>query len=256
MAPYFWKYPSIMYLDYEHNQRSSLRQLKYDTRDLTLFCEDEHKIVATAVHLQQLRQTCNSMGVNCGLSENDVLLAKFFDQNSDAAYEVFDLRMADLLEEYVPDSVSTVVYIKMIYYIMLPFRDLNMTPPEIVRSVGTGPMMMRLWKKYLELSQLPLQSGKGAAKDSKKQGCFITSETYTSLEIQVHATIDHQLAMFLHGTQSPNYSSPCKASTIYTEKFIGQSQCKTTHVQGTNQEPTLADTLDRATSIQFNLEVK
>ena len=48
---------------------------------------------------------------------------------------------------------------------------------------------------------------------------------------------------------------PRQASTIATERFIGQSQAKTTHIQHTNQEPSYAEFLDRASNIEFNIEV-
>ena len=44
LAPYYWFLPSIGYLDYDHEQRLCLKNLKYETRDLTMW-EEDGKIV-------------------------------------------------------------------------------------------------------------------------------------------------------------------------------------------------------------------
>ena len=68
--------------------------------------------------------------------------------------------------------------------------------------------------------------------------------------------IHHQLVMFLHGkTDGKDYASTRNASTLATERFIGQSQSKTTELQSLCQEPSVAETLDRAGQIQYNLSV-
>lgn len=55
-SPYYWHLPSIAYLDYDHEQRLFLKNLKYDTRELT-FWEDEGRPsrIATIRHLQDLK---------------------------------------------------------------------------------------------------------------------------------------------------------------------------------------------------------
>ena len=47
LAPYLWKFPSIMYTDFEHNQRSCLRNVKYQTRDLIMFREEGGKKISS-----------------------------------------------------------------------------------------------------------------------------------------------------------------------------------------------------------------
>jgi hypothetical protein len=109
--------------------------------------------------------------------------------------------------------------------------------------------MLRLWRKSLLLNQMQLVAKKGATSDPEKRGCFITSQTYESLEVQCHAAIDHQLALYLHSIDGYKHISPRNASTIATEKFIGQSQAKTSHLQSLNQEPSVAETIDRAGAV-------
>ena len=40
LAPYYWFLPAICYLDYDHEQRLFLKNLKYETRQLTFWKED------------------------------------------------------------------------------------------------------------------------------------------------------------------------------------------------------------------------
>lgn len=40
VSPYYWHLPAIAYLDYDHKQRLFLKNLKYETRDLTFWEED------------------------------------------------------------------------------------------------------------------------------------------------------------------------------------------------------------------------
>ena len=110
-----------MYLDFEQNQRSSLHMLKYTTLDLTLFQDKEERIIATADHLEQLRRVGLKDQFKTDLTESDTSLIKFRDQNSDAAYKVFTPQMAELLNQHVPNSLGTCVYIRDI---MLPLFHL------------------------------------------------------------------------------------------------------------------------------------
>ena len=254
LAPYFWEYPTIMFLDYEHNQRSCLRILKYTTLDLTLFKDSDTMVTASIEHLNHLRVICKDKNIATGLLETDLMIASYFDQNSDAAYKVFSTEILNLLTKYVPHSLGTCLFIEMVMCLMRPYTDLDMQDPsDIIRSVAKGLMMLRLWRKYLMINKYPLSAKPGAATDTSKRGWFLTKETYDSLEIQAHATIDYMLALYLHRSSNKVFMSPHNASTICTEKFIGQTQSKTTHLQSTNQEPTFAETLDRAAQIQFNI---
>ena len=103
VSPYYWYLPSIAYLDYDHEQRLFLKNLKYETRDLTLWEEaGKTTILATIKHLQDLKHRCQDLGLDCGFSATDLLLIYFCDQNSDACQRIFTTRIADLLDKYVP----------------------------------------------------------------------------------------------------------------------------------------------------------
>ena len=144
MAPYLWKFPSIMFLDYEHNQRSSMRILKYTNLDLTLYADDELTIGATVGHLKQLRQLCQQKNIRCGLTDGDLSLLDYFDQNSDSAYKIFSEDMIELLRNHLPLALGTRLYIQMIFHLMQPYSGSIFNPVEALRSVGKGLTMLRL----------------------------------------------------------------------------------------------------------------
>ena len=57
LAPYYWFLPAISYLDYDHEQRLFLKNLKYETRQLTFWKEDGCTTrMASIQHLKDLRQ--------------------------------------------------------------------------------------------------------------------------------------------------------------------------------------------------------
>ena len=148
LSPYFWKLPTIMYTDFEHNQRSCLRNLKYQTRELTIYKEDSGSLAVTIDHLTQLRRICNEHDVATNLSELDLIQLKYCDQNSDAAYKVFSIEIARLLDTYVEGSIGTSLFITAIRCIMEPARNVSFgSPPDVVRSVAKGIVMLRLWRR-------------------------------------------------------------------------------------------------------------
>ena len=58
----------------------------------------------------------------------------------------------------------------------------------------------------------------------------------------------------MHGqTDAKDFTSPIAASTLSTEHFIGQTQSKTSQFNSLNQEPSVADIINRSEKIQRNL---
>ena len=122
-APYLGPLPSICYLDYDHNLRLFLKCLKYETLDLNLFPNSSNSHIASINHLQELKIILDQSGSGhlCTFSNNDLLFARFLDQNCDAALKVFANKVADLLREHVPGSDGTCLYIKGVVALFKPF---------------------------------------------------------------------------------------------------------------------------------------
>lgn len=258
-SPYYWHLPSIAYLDYDHEQRLFLKNLKYDTRELT-FWEDEGRSsrIATIRHLQDLKHRCQELGLDCGFNASDLLLVYFFDQNSDACERLFTVRIADLLDEHVPGSSGTSLYVRAVYHLIQPFRVPDFGSPEDVqKSVSCAITIFRLWKKVLELKKLSLHSKSGAKHNPARRGKFITYGCYRTAEILFSAATIHQLAMFLHFKPlGPIWASPYNSGTKPTERIIGEMQGKTTELQNLDSQPTFGNVLERCSKVQFNLNAK
>ena len=160
LAPYYWFLPAICYLDYDHEQRLFLKNLKYETRELTFWKnEGSSSRMATIQHLKDLRHKCQEKGLDSGLKATDLILIYFCDQNSDACERLFTEQIADLLDEYVPGSQGTSLYIRAVYHLIEPFRKPNFGgPSDVQKSVSCGITVLRLWRKVLELQRLPLNS--------------------------------------------------------------------------------------------------
>ena len=259
LAPYYWNLPSIACLDYDHEQRLFLKNLKYETRDLIFWVEDG-KItrLATIQHLHDLKNRCQNLGLDCGFTATDLLLVFFCDQNSDACERLFTSRIADLLDEHIPGSKGTSLYIRAVCQLVDPFRKIDFgSPAEIQASVSSAITIIRLWRKVLELKKMLLHSKPGAKTDLSKRGKFVTNGCYITAEILFAAATLYQLAMFLHFRDvGLSGSSLFNTGTKSTERIISELQGKTNEIQSLDSQPTLADMLDKSSKVQFNINAK
>ena len=173
-APYYWFLPSIAYLDHDHEQRLFLKNLKYETHDLTFWEEEGSETrVATIQHLKDLRQRCGKAGVGTGISAVDLVLIYFFGQNSDACERIFTQRIADLLDEYVPGSQGTSLFVRAVTHLVEPFRNPAFSSPaDVQKSVSCAITIFRLWKEALEVKKIRLHSQPGANSTPSKEAIF------------------------------------------------------------------------------------
>ena len=178
LAPYYWFLPAICYLDYDHEQRLFLKNLKYETRQLTFWKEDSSvSRMASVQYLKDLRQQCKERGLDSGLKATDLILIYFCNQNSDACEQLFTEWVADLLDIYVPGSQGTSLYIRSVFHLIEPFRKPNFgSPSDVQQSVSCGITILRLWRKVVELQKLHLHSKPGAKKTPENRGNFVTRD--------------------------------------------------------------------------------
>ena len=256
LAPYYWFLPAICYLDYDHEQRLCLKNLKYEPRQLT-FWKEEGCItrMASIQHLKDLRQRCQEKGLDSGLKATDLILIYFCDQNSDACERLFTEQIADLLDNHVPGSQGTSLYIRSVFPLIEPFRKPNFgSPSDVQQSVSCGITILCLWRKVIELQKLLLHS---KPRRHQQMGNFVTRGCYLTAEILFAAATLHQLAMFLHfPNEAEAWASPYNLGTKTTERIISELQGKTTELQSLDSQPTFGDMLDRSAKVQFNLNAK
>ena len=126
-SPYLGPLPSIAYLDYDHEMRLLFKCLKYPTLELTLW-PGEKSVLISIEHLKELKEVCADLKSEVPFSDNDLLFARYLDQNCDAALKVFSHDVADLLDEHVKGSNGTSLYIRAITYLMMPFVQPSSNP--------------------------------------------------------------------------------------------------------------------------------
>ena len=246
----------VLHSDYDHLRRTLLRNLKYETYDVTMYKDSTGSMVATINHLHELMEICIKQGETVPFSAQDLVLINFFDQRPDTANRIFSLRVAELLESYVKGSEATCLYIIAAYHLTEPFYKADFgSPEEIQRSVSTGITIFCLWRKYLEVRKMRLHALAHAAKNKEKRGHFLTYGAYTTSELIFSAASLHCLAMFLHFKDlGPSLCSTRRSGTVSKEKIIGQSQGKTTNIQSLDTSPTFGDMLNRSKDLQFITE--
>lgn len=120
VTPYFWRLPSIAYGAYDHLRKTFIREVKYDTRDLT-FLTDTGTIVATVNHLHELMSKCQKNGQSGPFSTNDLLLISFFDQRPDTTNRIYTLKVAEMLHEHAQGSQGTSLYFTAVHNLTEPF---------------------------------------------------------------------------------------------------------------------------------------
>ena len=236
-----------------------MKNLKYETRDLTFWeGEGSKTCLATIQHLKDLRQRCEKAGMDTGISAVDLVLIYFFDQNSDACERIFTQRIADLLDEYVPGSQGTSLFVRAVTHLIEPFRNPAFgSPADVQKSVSRPITIFCLWKKVLGLKKIRLHSQPSASSNPSKRGHFVTHGCYQAAEIQFAAASIHQLAIFLHFKHlGPAWASPCRSGTKVTEGIISEMQGKANQIQPLDSQPTFVYMLRKSPSVQFNLNAK
>ena len=252
-APYFGPLPAIAFLDYDHNLRLFLKCLKYTTLDMSIFPSISNSHVVTINHLKELKEICESSGVKCEFSNNDLLFARYLDQNSDAALKVFTDSVADLLMENVPGSSGTVLYIKGVVALFDPFLHPQCDPLKMQERITVGITVFRIWRKILELKKKRINAAKGAAVNPAKRGTFITYGCYKTAEILFAAATCHILTIFAHFSNlGPSAIGLSNCGTKTTERFISELQGKTNHLQSLDAQPTLLDIAVKVSKVQTN----
>uniref|UniRef100_A0A7M5TTT6 Uncharacterized protein n=1 Tax=Clytia hemisphaerica TaxID=252671 RepID=A0A7M5TTT6_9CNID len=254
-SPYFGPLPSIAFLDYDHGLRLFLRCLKYNTLEMNFFPNPKVTYSAAITHLKELKLKCDETesSLECPFSNNDLLFARYLDQNCDAAIKVFQPSVADMLEKNVNGAEGTVLYLRAVIYLFEPFLNPSSDPIYMQTSISTGITVLRIWRKILQLKKKRLTAAPKAAKEPAKRSFFLTYGCYKTAEILFASATSYMLTIFLHFKHlGPTALSPFKCGTKATERIISEVQGKTNQFQSLDAQPTLLDIIHRVSKVQMN----
>ena len=80
----------------------------------------EKPVLISIEHLKELKDVCANVGSNVPFSDNDLLFARYLDQNCHAALKVFSHNAADFLDEHAKGTNGTALYIRAVTELMAP----------------------------------------------------------------------------------------------------------------------------------------
>ena len=113
-------------------------------------------------------------------------ISPLINQNCDAAGRVLCQQVITELEQYVPGSEATQLYLQAEVWMHAPYRSYCGSPYQMTRSLWAGLMTFRRWRQFIILS------------GNLKLSChFISRLHYVTIELIVHAAINHFLCLFL-----------------------------------------------------------
>ena len=120
VTPYFWRLPSIAYGAYDHARKTFIREVKYDTRDLTFLTDTLGALWQLLITYMSLCPNVKKMDSG-PFSTNDLLSISFFDQQPDTTKRIFMLKVAEMLHEHVQGSEGTSLYLTAVHNLTEPF---------------------------------------------------------------------------------------------------------------------------------------
>lgn len=122
--------------------------------------------------------------------------------------KITDSKVYTLLLQHVKKSAGTALYLKMIDMFLRAFLDMSLTPLERIRNIWYPTFVFRIWKEFI--SRNPDQ----------KDTDFITSYTYTCIEINAHSVIT--LILYLREHKLEHLFLPHMMSSQPCESFFRQ----------------------------------
>lgn len=126
-------------------------------------------------------------------------------QNFRSMEKIMQPHVISALQEYVPDSEATIQYINLCRDLFYSFIDLSLTPRERVYLNWRAVFFFRIWRSWV-------------SKNYNLKENFITSQTYTCIEINGHSLI--QLILKLQKEQRAELFLPILFNSQPCEKIF------------------------------------
>lgn len=108
--------------------------------------------------------------------------------NYSSMEKVMQPRVLEALTAHVPNSDATVMYIKICSEIASSLYSVDLSPTERIYKIWHATFFFRIWKKWLKSFNCEKKGAK-KTKTYKLSENFITSNTYSCIEINAHNLI-------------------------------------------------------------------
>lgn len=129
--------------------------------------------------------------------------------------KITDSKVTQLLEKHVGGSDGTVIYLKIIDMVLRAFLDMSLSPLERVRNMWYAVFILRIWRASVVKNP-------GQNLDQN----FITSYTYTCIEINAHSLIT--LILYFKSNDLTHLFLPHLISSQPCESFFRSLRSLTT----------------------------
>lgn len=100
-------------------------------------------------------------------------------QNFKSASKIYNNNTIMLLNENVPDSNGTQIYLKIMQFVASAFLDDDILPIKRIYNIWYAVFMLRIWRKYID-----------SHTDLNTRDNFITENCYTCVELNAHSLVN------------------------------------------------------------------
>ncbi|XP_067210201.1 uncharacterized protein [Linepithema humile] len=161
--------------------------------------------------------------------------------NFESANKISQEYVRKLLLNHIPDSEGTVLYLKLLNYIILSYTDLYLTPLERLSKLWYCVFIIRIWRNWI----------KGNRKYTLTDN-FLSLNCYACIEINAHSMIN--MIQKLRDCNMPHLFMPPLFSSQPCEAFFRQIRSMST-TYSTIVNCSLLDVIHRIKKIQLQTDI-
>lgn len=128
-------------------------------------------------------------------------------QNFGSLEKILKPNIRKLLEENVPDSDGTVLFLTICDCILSSFRVATLKPLERIYKIWYSTFILRGWRLFIQRS-----------KDYTLGKNFVTANAYTCIELNAHSIVE--IMVYLREITKPEWFIPILMSSQPCEEFF------------------------------------
>lgn len=162
-------------------------------------------------------------------------------QNFASAEKISNSMVSKCLNEYVPDSSGTVLYLNIMNNLITSFMDPNVTPFKRIYLIWWTIFVLRFWRIWLQQQE-----------NFNLENNFITSNCYTCVELNGHALV--QVMIYLRKTNQSHLFIPILFGSQACESIFRQMRSLSSPFS-TIVNCSMLDLIDRFKKIQLQADI-